>query len=75
MCRNCYHNEPIVSDKTIKLLRLFYYVDIKNISKLEVSDTVVLEINQFLDDYYDRYTGVYLKSKEFIRQLNKLTQS
>ena len=29
LCRNCYHNEPIVSDKTIKLLRLFYYVDIK----------------------------------------------
>ena len=60
---------------TIKLLRLFYYVDIKNISKLEVSDMVVLEINRFLDDYYDRYTGVYLKSKEFIRQINKLTQS
>lgn len=75
LCRNCYHNEPIVSDKTIKLLRLFYYVDIKNISKLEVSDAVVLEINRFLDDYYDRYTGVYLKSKEFIRQINKLTQS
>ena len=75
LCRNCYHNEPIVSDKTIKLLRLFYYVDIKNISKLEVSDMVVLEINRFLDDYYDRYTGVYLKSKEFIRQINKLTQS
>ena len=36
---------------------------------------VVLEINRFLDDYYDRYTGVYLKSKEFIRQINKLTQS
>lgn len=75
LCRNCYHNEPIVSDKAIKLLRLFYYVDVKNISKLTVSDVVTLEINQFLDDYYDRYTGIYLKSKDFIKQLNKLTQS
>ena len=74
VCRNCYHNEPLVSDKTIKLLRLFYYVDIKNISKLDVRDSVVIEINQFLDDYYDRYTGIYLKSKEFIRQLKRINQ-
>lgn len=74
LCRNCYHNEKIVSDKTIKLLRMFYYVDIKSISKLEVRDSVILEINEFLDDYYDRYTGIYLKSKNFIKQLNKLTQ-
>ena len=75
LCRNCYHNEPIVSDKAVKLLRLFYYVDINSISKLKVSDSVALEINQFLDDYYDRYTGIYLKSKDFIRQLHKLTQN
>lgn len=74
LCRDCYRNEKIVSDKTIKLLRMFYYVDIKSISKLEVRDSVILEINEFLDDYYDRYTGIYLKSKNFIKQLNKLTQ-
>lgn len=73
LCRNCYHNEVLVSDKAIKLIRMFYYVDIASISKLEIKDSVVLEINQFLDDYYDRYTGIYLKSKDFIRQLNKLT--
>lgn len=73
VCKNCYQNEVLVSDKTIKMIRLFYYVDIKNISKLEVSDRVIKEINQFLDDYYDRYTGIYLKSKKFIRELNKLT--
>ena len=74
LCRECYHNEPLVSDKMIKLLRMFYYVDIKSISKLEVRDSVSLEINQFLDDYYDRYTGIYLKSKDFIKQLEKLGQ-
>ena len=44
----------------------------KNISKLDVSDEVSREINQFLNMYYERYTGLYLKSKEFIRGLNKL---
>ena len=67
-------SEPLVSDKMIKLLRMFYYVDLKSISKLEVRDSVSLEINQFLDDYYDRYTGIYLKSKDFIKQLEKLGQ-
>ena len=27
------------------------------------------EINKFLEDYYDRYTGLYLKSKDFLKQL------
>ena len=42
------------------------------ITKLDVSDEVTNEINQFLDDYYDRYTGLYLKSKEFIKALRAL---
>lgn len=75
ICRNCYNNEPLVSEKTIKLIRMFYYVDIKNITKLEVSNDVIKEINKFLDDYYDRYTGLYLKSKSFIKRINHLTNS
>ncbi len=75
VCKNCFSNEGYVSEKTIKMIRLYYYVDIKNISKLDVSDEVSREINQFLDMYYDRYTGLYLKSKEFIRKLGSLNQN
>ena len=64
--------ELIVSDKTIKLIRMFYYVDLSKISKVEVSKEAKYEINNFLDEYYDRYTGLYLKSKAFINNLNKL---
>ena len=72
VCRNCYQNEPLVSDKTIKMIRMFYYVDIKNISKLDISKEVSIEINRFLDDYYDRFTGLYIKSKDFIKKINQL---
>ena len=73
VCRDCYQNDDmIVSEKTVKMIRLFYYVDINKITKLDVSDEVSKEINSFLDDYYDRYTGIYLKSKNFIKELNKL---
>lgn len=74
VCRDCYNNEPLVSDKTIKMIRMYYYVDIKNITKLEVSEEVTHEINRFLDDYYDRFTGLYIKSKDFIKKLNQISQ-
>ena len=74
ICRNCYQNEPLVSEKAIKMIRMYYYVDISNITKLEVKDDVTMEINHFLDDYYDRFTGLYIKSKEFIKRLAQLNQ-
>lgn len=74
ICGDCYSDEGLVSEKTIKMIRLYYYVDIKNISKLDVSSVVTKEINQFLDDYYDRYTGIYLKSKAFVKRVAQLTK-
>ncbi len=73
VCKNCYSNQIMVSEKTIKMIRLYYYVDLSKITKLEVSDEVTREINQFLDDYYERYTGLYLKSKDFMKQIQKLS--
>lgn len=72
VCNSCHTSEKIVSDKTIKLVRMFYYVDIDKISKLEISDTCKNEINDFLDNYYSQYTGLYLKSKSFLSDLKKL---
>ena len=72
VCKDCYNNEPLVSEKTIKMIRMYYYVDIKNISKLDVSSEVSNEINRFLDNYYDRFTGLYIKSKDFLKKINNL---
>jgi DNA repair protein RecO (recombination protein O) len=72
LCKNCLNNDNITTTKTIKLIRMFYYVDISKITKLEISEPVKQEINNFIDDYYDRYSGLYLKSKAFLKQLNKI---
>lgn len=69
VCKNCLTNERIVNEKTIKLIRMFYYVDIKKIDKLEISNQIKNEINEFLENYYDRYTGLYLKSKKFLKDV------
>lgn len=69
VCVNCFKNEYVVDEKTIKLIRMFNYVDIGKIKELNVLDKNKLEIDRFLKNYYDRYTGLYLKSKDFLSQL------
>jgi recombinational DNA repair protein (RecF pathway) len=50
---------------------MLYYVDIEKISKLDISQEVINEINQFIDQFYDKHTGLYLKSKEFLKKITK----
>lgn len=71
LCRNCHTNEVIVSEKVIKLVRMYTLVDIKKIEKLDIKKEYVYEVNNFIDDYYDRYTGLYLKSKSFLKTMTK----
>jgi len=70
VCKECYTNEKIVSEKAIKVIRMLYYVDISKISKLDLSHQTVKEISEFLDEYYDLYSGLYLKSKTFLKTFN-----
>lgn len=72
VCKNCHTNEKIISEKAIKLIRMFYYVDISKITKLEIGNVTKYEINEFLDMYYDTYTGLYLKSKSLLKNIEKV---
>lgn len=72
LCKDCRTNEYIVNEKTIKFLRMFYYVDISKISKLEISYKIKNEINYFIDQFYDKHTGLYLKSKQFLKKIEVL---
>lgn len=69
ICKDCYTNEYITDEKTVKLLRMFSFVDISKIKELNILDKNKQEINKFLENYYSRYTGLYLKSKDFLRQI------
>ena len=74
ICKNCFQNERIVSEKTIKMIRLYYYVDLSKITKLDVKKEISDEINTFLEEYYEKYTGLYLKSKNFLKQINRINE-
>lgn len=60
------------SEKTIKLITMFFCVDLAKITKLNISDKVKRELEQFINQYYQEYTGIYLKSSEFLKYLKKL---
>lgn len=72
VCNKCRTNEKILDEKVLKTLRLYYYVDISKISKLEISNEVIQEIDKFLTIYYDNYTGLYIKSKKFLETLKNI---
>lgn len=75
LCKNCIGTEKVLNIKTLKLIRMFYYLDISKISKIDISTNIMKEINNFIDDYYDRYAGLYLKSKALLYdiKINNLT--
>lgn len=70
ICKDCYTNEKIVSKKTIQVIRMLNYVDISKISKLNLCNQTIKEIDEFLNEYYDLYSGLYLKSKSFLKTFN-----
>lgn len=72
ICKNCYEGERIVPISIVKVINMYYLVNIKSISKLAIDENIIKEINRFLSNYYDDYTGLYLKSKDFLKTIEKL---
>lgn len=73
ICKHCYTNEKLLDPKSIKLIRMYYLIDINTISDIKINQFIASEINYFLDKYYERYTGLYLKSKDFLKKINSIT--
>ena len=73
ICSNCYHGEYIYDIKVIKMLRMYKLVNISSITELKINKNVSEEINKFLEIYYNRFTGLFLKSKKFLKQLTEIS--
>lgn len=71
VCAKHRTNEAILDVKVMKLLRLYYYVDISKISNLDIDKSVSDQISNIIDLYYEEYSGVYLKSKKLLKELEK----
>ena len=72
ICQNCYIDGPIVNKKTLNMIKRYYYFNLENITNINVSAEVKKDINNFLTNYYEKYTGLYTKSKHFLNNLLNL---
>ena len=72
LCDACYRGEKLYSEKFLQLIRMFSLVDIAKISKLSIQDAMKKELRDFLEYYYEKYTGLYLKSRNFLKNLKKI---
>ncbi len=71
VCQKCLTNEIPVNPKVIKMIRMYYYINIESIKDIKVEKSIKKTINNFLDIYYEKYTGLYLNSKNFLKSIDK----
>ena len=69
VCKECYKSGNLYTDKAIKLIRMFIYLDIDNVTKISIKDETKKELELFINDYYETYSGIYLKNKDFIKTI------
>ncbi len=75
ICHHCVSEDRYVmpvSVTVIKLLRLFQHIDIRRLGEVTISPDTKLELRTLINIYYDRNSGLQLKSKKFLEQVNSL---
>ena len=75
ICHRCLTKDPYhlkISSATIKLLRIFYFFDLNRLGNISVKPETKAELKKVIDTYYNEYSGLYLKTKKFIEQLDQL---
>ncbi|MEN0660117.1 DNA repair protein RecO [Caldifermentibacillus hisashii] len=75
LCEHCLHHDPHhlkVNQATIRLLRLFFHFDLNRLGTINVKESTKKELETCISAYYEEYSGVYLKTKKFLQQLDKL---
>lgn len=74
LCERCAGRDPYaikISPSTAKLLRLFSVIDLNRLGSINVKERTKKELNDCISAYYDEYTGLYLKTKKFLNQMEK----
>lgn len=45
-----------------------YYIDLSKLESIDIPDGYLDEIDKFIDEYYETYTGLYRKIKIILRE-------
>lgn len=75
LCQRCLAVDPNhrpINQTQYKLLRLFAAVDMERIANITVKEENKLIIQNILEQYYETYGSLALKSRKFLKQIDKL---
>lgn len=73
LCHRCLEKDPYhlkISPATVRLLRLFYLLDLSRLGNISVKPETKAELKKVINAYYEEYSGLYLKTKKFLDQLD-----
>lgn len=74
ICHRCLEKDPYhfkLSPAAVRLLRIFYYFDLSRLGDISVKDETKAELKKIITAYYDENSGLSLKSKKFLNQMDK----
>ncbi|MFO1443424.1 DNA repair protein RecO [Bacillus sp. Bva_UNVM-123] len=74
ICHRCLEKDPYhlkITPATVKLLRLFYFLDLSRLGNISVKPETKAELKKVIATYYDEYSGLNLKTKKFLNQMEK----
>ncbi|GAE24714.1 DNA recombination and repair protein RecO [Halalkalibacter wakoensis JCM 9140] len=75
LCKRCASKDErafILSDHSARLLRLFFYIDLHRLGQISLKKETKDELKQIISAYYEEYSGVMLKSKRFLEQMERM---
>jgi DNA repair protein RecO (recombination protein O) len=73
LCNNCANQDNKIiylRQQLIKLMMIYAMLDITKIGKIRVSDQSKKILSRIINSYYEEYSGLNLKSKKFLEQLD-----
>lgn len=74
LCHRCFHLDQYIIRLTptqLKLIRMFYTVPIEQVGKLDLKKGTKHFIKKIVTTIYEEQTGIRLKSRSFIEQLER----
>ncbi|MFC0473479.1 DNA repair protein RecO [Halalkalibacter kiskunsagensis] len=75
LCKTCLCKDDRAYHLTAhaaRLLRLFFYVDLQRLGQISLKKETKQELKKVISAYYDEYSGLRLKSKRFLEQMERL---
>jgi DNA repair protein RecO (recombination protein O) len=74
LCIRCRHKDPagiVVSEGTLKLLKLFPALDMRRLGAIQVKDETKVQLKNCMKAYMDGHIGIAWKARGFIEQMDK----